>query len=294
MEEKIYTPYDGSATPFTIGLKPLAEREWMEIHPDLTQRLCKRQQILQSRRTDVLSTPPDDPATAELLEMVLQNLKKHHPDIYDFSQDQVRIMGGPPQSIDHTHPLESLAQLVDEDFCLIRKKDEGHFLAAALLCFPSSWRLKDKIGKSLEGVHAPVPDYAGPMSQRVNLLFDRLRPEQIVWRLNWSLDEGPDLYRPTPHSHDQWIEQGGDPAEHIYVRVERQTFRRLPQAGDIVFTIHIQMVQLAQLIANKPQAEKLSGLYTQLANLTEEQCRYKGLLAARPLILERLQPFHTS
>ena len=55
------------------------------------------------------------------------------------------------------------------------------------VCFPSSWSLEEKFGLSLDAIHEPVPGYAGKMARRMNLIFDRLPEDQIVWRTNWSI-----------------------------------------------------------------------------------------------------------
>ena len=287
-----YTPYDGAATPFTIGLKPLPQADWLEPQPDLIPLLQKRQKLLSSKRDAVLQCEPEALAAGqELLDLVLENLSLYHQSDYQIQAGSVTIKDLPDSiEINPDDPLASLGKIVPEDFCLIRKTDIGHRLIAALLCFPSSWALADKTGKNLEAIHDPVPDYQGAMANRVNLLFDRLRPEQIVWRMNWSLDEGMRLFRPSPHSHDHWLEKGGDPLDHVFIRVERQTLRRLPLAKDIIFTIRIHLSPLRDLVDSQNQ-QALQGLHQQLSALSDEQCAYKGLSQARPIILQRLQDF---
>jgi heme-dependent oxidative N-demethylase alpha subunit-like protein len=287
-----YTPYDGSATPFTIGLKPLPQANWLEPQPDLLPLLRERHSLLSNKRDAILRCQPEaKDATRELLELVLENLKTNHHNDYEISKKAITIKGWPaPIEIERDDPLAVLGRIIPEDFCLIRKTETGHQLIAAILCFPSSWALADKVGKTLERVHDPVPDYHGPMSDRINLLLDRLRSEQIVWRMNWSLDEGERLFRPSPHSHDHWLAQGGDPLDHVFIRVERQTLRRLPIAGDIIFTIRIHLSSLRAL-ATKKNKDAIGGLHRQLSAMSDEQCAYKGLAKARPLILQRLEGF---
>ena len=36
---------------------------------------------------------------------------------------------------------------------------DGYTLEAASLCFPARWRLMDKMGLPMSGIHKPVPDY---------------------------------------------------------------------------------------------------------------------------------------
>ena len=62
-------------------------------------------------------------------------------------------------AIDRGDPMGTLGHLVQEDLCLMEKRGEEHVLTAAVLCFPASWRLADKIGRPLEAIHVPVPEY---------------------------------------------------------------------------------------------------------------------------------------
>ncbi|MCI5045168.1 MAG: DUF3445 domain-containing protein, partial [Aquisalinus sp.] len=159
---------------------------------------------------------------------------------------------------------------------------------AACLCFPSSWKLADKIGKTLEKVHEPVPGYQQVMANKVNLIFDRLLPDKILWRLNWSLDEGSQLYRPEPHSHDEWLEIGESPFDHIFIRVERQTIRRLPASSSSLFTIRIYTDSLAKLRTHPQAVQLATGLSAQLEAMTSDELAYKGLTKAIGPILKAL------
>jgi len=288
-----HTPYDGSALPFTMGLAPCAEEDWIEPDDHLIGHLGQKEQLLSEKRDAVYrTTEGTSNAEAELLDMLLAHLPQTFPDLYERDDATFTVV---PSGVTYTiadftdAPLTLAGRLVQEDLCLIRPHDDGtHELGAACLCFPSSWRLADKIGKPLEAVHGPVPDYGNDLAPRVNRLFTRLPDGQILWRMNWSLDEGTALHRPQPHSHDTWLDTGGDPVDHICIRTERQTVRRLPETGMILFTIKIGLDRLRDL-ANHPNAIILArGMHEQLAAMTDAQAAYKGLTRARPAILKRL------
>ncbi|MGV6801968.1 MAG: heme-dependent oxidative N-demethylase family protein [bacterium] len=285
-----YTPYDGATQPFTIGLQPIPPAEWLKIDHHLTEHLSIKQKLLQTAKDKVIAEDASVQATgAELLTLLVENLSRYHGATHKVCRDAIEIL--PAQRtvpLDLDHPFAILAQLVQEDFCLIRQQEGKHYFVAAALCFPSSWALADKIGRPLEAVHAPVPGYEGQMSSRVNLMFSRLPPDRIIWRMNWSLDEGPDLYRPVPHDHEKWLVAGADPLEQVFIRVERQTIRRLPQSGDIVFSIRI-FTDALKLITRPENKDLLHGLIEQLSNLTPEQNNYKGLGRARDPLLQRLR-----
>ncbi|NHK28298.1 DUF3445 domain-containing protein [Parvularcula flava] len=288
-----HTPYDGTALPFTMGLAPCAEEDWIEQDDHMTDHLLQKDRLLTQRPAAVYRTTDGmHTAESELLDLLRKHLPHTFPHLYESDGDIITIK---PMGVTYTvadfadAPLALAGRLVQEDFCLIRPRDDGtHELAAACLGFPSSWRLADKIGKPLEAVHGPVPDYKGDLAPRVNRLFTRLPDNQILWRMNWSLDEGNALHRPQPHSHDAWLDTGGDPLDHLSIRTERQTVRRLPQTGLIVFTIKIGLDPLGALAHHRNAAALAQGMHDQLNAMTEAQAAYKGLARARPVILKRL------
>jgi hypothetical protein len=94
------------------------------------------------------------------------------------------------------HPLERAGRAVQEDLCLMVRRDGRWHLDAAVLCFPSLWSLRDKVGLALDDVHLFVPHYAADVSARVNLFLDRMRPGTAVWRRNLSVKPYPLLFLP--------------------------------------------------------------------------------------------------
>jgi hypothetical protein len=85
----------------------------------------------------------------------------------------------------------------------------------------------------------------------VTRIFDALAADTIVERRNWTVMAGDDLYAPDGEAVRARIPMI-DPAragEALFVRVERQTLRRLPVTGGIVFTIRVWRHPLSALDA---------------------------------------------
>lgn len=120
------------------------------------------------------------------------------------------------------HGLAALAVEQPDDVCLLAPEPGWPLVAGAVL-FPSHWHLRDKIGRPLAEVHGRVPGY--PAAQ-VDRFLDRLRPGQAVWRRNVLFHRNGELHAPVPSAGDRW-----------WFRSERQTLRRLPQSGAVLFTI---------------------------------------------------------
>jgi hypothetical protein len=173
----------------------------------------------------------------------------------------------------------------------MRRGEAGWRLAAASLCFPSSWALHEKFGKPIHEVHGPVPGFgAGTRNaELIARMFDHLRPEMPVIRWNWSLYGDDRLFHPTTASPETRRFGQGPRAENVFLRAERQTLRRLPQSLDILFTIRIYVDPL-EALERHPQAPVIAtALVDQLLALSEEQLAYKGLTLERDRLAARLR-----
>ena len=176
---------------------------------------------------------------------------------------------------------------------MLMRKDEtrGWHLAAASLSFPSSWTLLEKFGRSMDDVHAPVPDFgAGTRNAGlITRMFDNLRPDRSVQRMNWSLQPDGNLYHPLA-SHQKgarYTEE--DIAVQSYVRVERQALRKLPASGDILFTIRIYLDPISAL-KKHPECRNLAEAFArQLEALNPAQLHYKGIMTIRDRLIEALK-----
>jgi hypothetical protein len=150
--------------------------------------------------------------------------------------------------------LEGAARSAWEDMCLLtRGADEAIYrLAGAAVGFPSDWNPAEKLGLPLTALHQPIHGYAEQLASGVDHFMAALQPEKIFGRTNWFI---------APTGALRWI--AGPPerafahvsacnaGETLFVRCERQTLRKLPQTGAIVFTIGIYVALLETLsVAN--------------------------------------------
>ncbi len=213
-----------------MGTRSLKGQPWLLADAQAFQELALRAELLTTRSDDVLAEPISAaPATMELEAMV--------------KAAGVAISEG-------VSPLDRLGRSVQEDFCLLERGEQEWELKAAVLCFPSRWKLGAKIGRPLSQVHAPTPRYQELLAQRVTTAFDRLEDRTIL-RRNWFVHPDPALFQPNrPAGGDRVI-----PAKHcgeeLWVRSERQTLRRLPDTGWVVFTIRVQQSRFGELVERR-------------------------------------------
>jgi dimethylamine monooxygenase subunit A len=276
----IHIPYDGSSKPFQIGLQQLDPATWIEVDEHLEIYLAEKRRLYREETTNVLvAEQGTEAAQQEVLEMVVAHLAKHFPKMSrhpDGSQDS---------------PLARAALLIQEDLVLMRHSPNGWCLVAASLCFPSAWNLHEKFGKPMHEIHQPVPGF-GPGTRNAGLIdrmFDNLRVEQPVIRWNWSMYGDSRLYHPASDNKMKNRFGDGPIKGKVIMRLERQTLRKLPKSGDILFTIRIHNNPLEVLETHKDGPVLARSIATQVANLTDAEIDYKGLVGERTRLLQRLE-----
>jgi hypothetical protein len=145
---------------------------------------------------------------------------------------------------------------------------DGYHLDAAVLCFASHWRLLDKLGGSAGAIHEPVPRYETELAEKVDRFLARLRPGVLVARRNWSVHGDDALHAPVP-PHDPDPVETAEVPHALWLRSERQTLRRLPASGAVLFTIRVQQAPFAVFGAHPVAAGALADrLVAQPAALT--------------------------
>jgi hypothetical protein len=290
-----HTPYDGSSKPFAIGLKPLDLDEWIEVDEHLLTYLAEKRRLY-AEIPDRIFVEEDSTREAqrEVLDLLGAHLVAKFPETYRPACAGIEVTGA-KDSIDGTAggfndaPLVAASLLIQEDLILMRRDESGWRLVAGSLCFPSSWSLIEKFGRPLQEIHAPVPGF-GPGTRPtdlINRMFDGLQG-QAVERYNWSIQSGDALYHPL--SDLERIDRAtnrpsrfpdGDIDAQAFIRVERQTLRKLPISRDILFTIRVHLDPLNVLARHPERAMLATSFAEQLLALDLAQLDYKGMTSDR-------------
>lgn len=284
-----HTPYDGSSKLFEIGLKPLEPADWIDVDERLADYLSEKDRLIAAARDEVFAAEAStEAAQQEVLALLAEHLPARFPDLYRRDGDAMEVAG---RRVDlrETPALLVAARLVADDLVLMRRGASGWRLAAGCVCFPSSWQVKEKFGKPVDAIHAPVPGF-GPGSRPAELIarmFDNLRPDRPVMRWNWSLYGDAALAHPHPPPSPRF--GTGDAADPVFLRSERQTMRKLPASGDILFAIKVSVDPLESLERHPNGGEIARKLVDQLEALSEEQLAYKGMTGERERVVRRLQ-----
>ena len=290
-----HTPYDGSSKPFSIGLAPLDLARWIEPDDRLAAHLAEKDRLFETVRDRVFRVEAGTEASQqEVLDLLAAHLPAHYPELWTRVGEALEVAPTGARvalaADDETPALMRAARLVQEDLLLMRRGPTGWRLVAAALCFPSSWSLAEKFGKDLDGIHAPVPGYQERLAARMARIFDNLKVEVPVWRVNWSVYPDDALHHPESKERPRaWFGSAEDMVGAAFVRVERQTMRRLPDTDDILFTVRIHVDPLAQFRAHPEGARLAAGLRQQLLALDEGELKYKALDGHRDRLAAALE-----
>jgi hypothetical protein len=288
--QALHLPFEPGPYRMAMDLLTIPEPDWFELDEHYHAELAEKRRLLQTARGDVFAAlPQSEAACAEALDLILAALTTHFPDW--FSRDGATLnnrLTGETWEIGSIDPLELAGRLLQEDFCLIRNTEQGPLFVAATLCFPSRWRLQEKIGKPLSAVHQPVPLYQQRLAAPVDRFMRHLKPGHIVSRLNWSLLDDPALFQPggkwrTEARTDITLANAGT---RVFLRVERQTLRRLPRSGCILFGIRVHVYPLDRIIDRPDRAAALSQA---VEALPPEIQTYKSILPFKPVLMTWLQ-----
>lgn len=224
------------------GILPVeAPEDWLRVDEAYGGQMARRDALIAEKPAAVHALLPEGEAAAgELYARVLGILAGRSG--YEIGAQAARRPDGMVVPLDAAAPLLTLGRLVQEDLCLLAETAEGPVLTGAVLCFPASWTLAQKIGRSMGPIHGPVAAYTEDLARRIDRLFTALRPAQPLWRMNALVYDDPELHQPRLEGARR-----PPPVQRLYMRCERQCLLRLPQTRAVVFSIHTYIVPMAKL-----------------------------------------------
>lgn len=230
------------------GVQPVTDDSWLLVDEAFAGQMAERDRLIAELPGLVHGIQEEArPAAEELYAAVLHKLARSEG--YRVGGESVLRPDGVEVGLDPEQPLLTLGRLVQEDLCLMQKRGDEHVLTGAILCFPASWTLAEKLGRAMVGIHRPVVPYDADLAKRVQRMFDMIRPEQPLWRMNANIYAVPDLFHPRREDDPRKERRDG-----AFMRSERQCLLRLPQSQAVVFTIHTYVVRIADLPAAAQEA----------------------------------------
>lgn len=241
----------------TMSIFKLDMNHWLDMDKYYVRYINEKKRIWNKfGKENINWLPESEDACTELLETVTNHMLVRYPLLFRVLEDKKetgKVVRNEitKEDLDMTYPLKQhplilVSKLAKEDFYIVKKntKDGQHYLVAAEVPFPGGrFGISEKIGKNLDVIHDGVPYYQESLKKSMERWFERLEVDTPVERASWymtwdhklkvnNINQSPEF---RPNMYDEL--SAADPKDFV-VRVERQTLRRLPKSGAIIFTNH--------------------------------------------------------
>lgn len=195
-------------------------------------------------------------------------------------------------------PMKMSARLIQDDLALMFERPDGqYYLLAGAILLAGFWRLEDKFGMRLSEIHTSgdVPQFQTKLEKGMMNFFRRLKPEDPVLRNNYFIQVDEQLpWSYSIGSEDaesvSWNTAEKNKAiENHFFRSERQSLRRLPRSGAVVFTIRTYFEPITK-VAEEPYVP--GRLASAIRSWGDDVSRYKGKERYEDVLLEYLDRKH--
>ncbi len=297
----LYRPYRWAAADFQLGLRPIRPENWILIgagHAEMMRQKCER--LANHGHCYYRTLPTSLPAQRELRERIVAHLAADHPRSFEKSGSVVRSRIT-RQTLDldddSTEPLLQVSYLIEEDFMLLEEIGGTIQITAASNAYSSSGRLVGSVGHDVEWAHEPVPQLTRKLGGKINRVLGNIHAATPCERFNWQITPLATVFFPhdDPHAanaaamREVLVELRRDPAragEFLWIRVERQTFRRLPDSNAVAFSLHTYSDPLSSM---QPDVESVRAIWALLNNYSEERWKYSEMDIVREPLMTWLE-----
>jgi len=204
-----------------------------------------------------------------------------------FCHESGLITGMLPSALSSRERLFALGEMLETDVLFLSPDVDGTFrLRAGVLCFPTGWDLREKLGHTLDWIHGIVPGLNAALGSPIQNFLGRLKPGVAFLRDNWGI-AATDALNLHPSRN---IAPPTSPVNlrQLWLRVENQALLALPKSRGVVFGIKISLLRLDDLAM---QSEMNAGLRRALETMPEEVVSYKRLSAIKRELIQRLAEY---
>lgn len=251
------------------------------------------------------SLPHMNLAGWDLLELIMMSKSEDYPDLFELHRDGTHWRWiNRPMSIDDSFvfmdnttlpygPMEYITRQAQGDFCVLDQRDDNLWMDAGMVTTQADWSLDFDIGMNFFEWHAPVPraHEMGIFKRALKFLLT-IQQGTPARRLNWTLTVNP-LLDTSPENYHKWgIEKASLTPENVgekqYLRVELQTFFRLPRSNALVFPIRCYLIKFGDIVTVPKWGRRLHRV---LRDIPEDLATYKGFINNRSLLVDYLSQF---
>lgn len=305
-------PFDRDAYMYSVNIEPhvkgpqgTAFENLFDVDEHYVAEMQDRALVLADDPLRCQSLPHMSTAGWDLLELVMENKAASYPEHFTLRRDGTKWhwINRPLNIDDHFEfgndaslpygAMEYITRQTQGDFCLLDQRDNNLWMDAGITTSQADWSLDFDIGMNFVEWHAPVPRaHEMKIFDRALKFLLQLRQGQPMRRLNWTMTINPRLDT-SPETYHIW---GVDRAtvapdnvgKKVHLRVELQSFWRLPRSNAIVFPIRCYLLRLDELVTTPKWARRMHRV---LRDLPEDVAAYKGLTRWRSMAIDYLAQF---
>ncbi|KAE8341041.1 hypothetical protein BDV24DRAFT_174932 [Aspergillus arachidicola] len=190
--------------------------------------------------------------------MVVQFLCARYPHYFQLLNNQSILRNdiiGIETDLRLIHPLHVLLNNVTEDFAIMLRDPEtgAYVLRAGIICSSLGWSLGLKLGKNIDGIHEPVPDYGEKLQFSMNRFFAKMPTDRLIQRGSWGIEIDQPIHMPPgdPIALHHETQNPDIALDRYHLRVDWQTLRRLPVSAAMVFSFKVLFTPVTQF-QNEP------------------------------------------
>ena len=190
-------------------------------------------------------------------------------------------------------PLEYVTRQAQGDFCVLDERQGNLWMDAGTVTTQADWSLDFDIGMNFFEWHAPVPlaHELGIFERALKYLL-AVQQGNPARRMNWTMTVNPRLDT-SPENYHVWGPENThvtpeNVADKLFLRIELQSFWRLPRSNAILFPIRCYFLSMRDLSTVPKWATRMHRV---LQSLPPELSTYKGLDDYRQIAIEYLAQF---
>ena len=189
------------------------------------------------------------------------------------------------QSLSASEQLLALGRAWESDFVWMHAAANGvHRLIGGVVCFPSFWDVREKLGRPMSEIHEPVPGLNAALGQKIETFLAALVPE-VAWTREIAGYCRDSVLNHHPTRQFRPLDATVT-TDEFWIRIEHQLLQRLAPSGSILFGIRVEVFPLASLLADSQTANRLARV---LSTMSPAAAAYKGLANARAQIVDLIR-----
>ena len=287
------------------GKKGTAFEQPIDVDEHYLSEMHDRALVLDEDPLRCQSLPHMTLAGWDTLELLMVSKAESYPDLFSLTRDgdnwhwinrpmkiDQKFVFGDETTLPYG-PLEYITRQAQGDFCVLDEREGNLWMDAGMITTQADWSLDFDIGMNFFEWHAPVPlaHEKGIFKRALKYLL-AIQQSNPARRLNWTMTVNPRLDTSPEHYH-QWGPENThitpeNVADKLFLRIELQSFWRLPRSNGMLFPIRCYMLSMRDLTTVPKWAKRFHRV---LSTLPPEIASYKGLDNYRQTAIDYLAAY---